>query len=155
VDKTATLTDNGTYTIDLEAYATGTPAITSIIDGIPLDVVLVLDQSGSLFSGDGGGSLETLKSSVTSFIEALKTNGEAFGVNHRVSICGFASAAKQGASGVKHYGLSYANDIQDNAWINTGLFVNGQFKDYGTLEYIPVESVDDIVSDRYNLGYWL
>ena len=149
LDKEATLESNGTYTIDLEAFATGTPASTIIKDGIPLDVVLVIDQSGSLFTGDGGGSLETLKNSVTSFIETLKTNGEAFGVNHRVSICGFASSAKQGASGVKHYGLSYANNIQDNAWINTGLFVNGQFKDYGTLEYIPVESVDDIVSSRY------
>ena len=149
VDKKATLEDNGTYTIDLEAYATGTPVTTSIIDGVPLDVVLVLDQSGSLFSGDGGGSLAALKSSVTTFVEALKTNGEAFGVNHRVAVCGFASGAKQGASGIVEHGLSYANNNQDNAWVNTGLFVNGQFKDYGTLEYIPVESVEDIVSGKY------
>lgn len=46
LNKTATLTDNGTYTIDLEAYATGESV--TIKTTKPTDVVLVLDVSGSM-----------------------------------------------------------------------------------------------------------
>lgn len=46
VSKTATLEDDGTYTIDLEAYATGETVTT--VTQKPTDVVLVLDVSGSM-----------------------------------------------------------------------------------------------------------
>lgn len=48
VDKTATLEDDGTYTIKLSAYATGQTTTETIKTGKPLDIVLVLDQSGSM-----------------------------------------------------------------------------------------------------------
>lgn len=48
VDKTATLEDDGTYTINLSAYATGQTTTETIKTGKPLDIVLVLDQSGSM-----------------------------------------------------------------------------------------------------------
>ena len=48
VDKTATLEDDGTYTIELSAYATGQTTTETIKTGNPLDIVLVLDQSGSM-----------------------------------------------------------------------------------------------------------
>lgn len=48
VDKTATLEDDGTYTIELSAYATGRTTTETIKTGEPLDIVLVLDQSGSM-----------------------------------------------------------------------------------------------------------
>lgn len=48
VDKTATLEDDGTYTIELSAYATGQTTTETIKTGEPLDIVLVLDQSGSM-----------------------------------------------------------------------------------------------------------
>lgn len=48
VDKTATLEDDGTYTINLSAYATGRTTTETIKTGKPLDIVLVLDQSGSM-----------------------------------------------------------------------------------------------------------
>ena len=48
VDKTATLEDDGTYTIELSAYATGQTTTEIIKTGKPLDIVLVLDQSGSM-----------------------------------------------------------------------------------------------------------
>lgn len=40
--------DDGTYTITLEAYATGSQIITEVTEDIPTDIVLVLDQSGSM-----------------------------------------------------------------------------------------------------------
>lgn len=46
--KTATANADGTYTITLEAYATGSKVISEIQKDIPTDIVLVLDQSGSM-----------------------------------------------------------------------------------------------------------
>ena len=46
--KTATANDDGTYTITLEAYATGEKVITDITEDVPTDIILVLDQSGSM-----------------------------------------------------------------------------------------------------------
>ena len=155
VDKTATLTDNGTYTIDLEAYATGTPIITSITEGIPLDVVLVIDQSGSLHTNGGtydGVPLQMLKESVSEFVETLKANGEAYGVDHRISMCGFGSRAKQGPSGLSAAGYTYAGANDDNAWINTGLFVDGEFRDYATVNYTRITSPDQINNGKYYTG---
>ena len=48
LSKTAVANDDGTYTIQLEAYATGSKVTTSIQKDIPTDIVLVLDQSGSM-----------------------------------------------------------------------------------------------------------
>lgn len=46
--KTAEENDDGTYTINLEAYATGKKIITEVTEDVPTDIVLVLDQSGSM-----------------------------------------------------------------------------------------------------------
>lgn len=48
VSKTATANDNGTYTITLEAYATGEKIISEVKKDVPTDIILVLDQSGSM-----------------------------------------------------------------------------------------------------------
>ncbi len=149
LDKNAVLTDDGTYTINLEAYATSGSTTETITSGVPLDVVLVMDQSGSLVS-DGEDRLTTLKESVNAFLEFLRENGEEYGVNHRVAICGFASHSKQNNSGLASEGFSYANDTRDNAWTNTGIFVNGEFRDYGTVEYTELTAASQIsTSGRY------
>lgn len=51
LSKTARLEDDGTYTINLEAYATGKTTTTITKEAVPLDIVLVLDQSGSMSEG--------------------------------------------------------------------------------------------------------
>ena len=153
LDKEATLTGDGTYTIDLNAYATGTPSITSITEGVPLDVVLVVDQSGSLHNLDEVTNLDKLKSAVSALVGELKVNGEAFGISHRVAICGFASGDKDGGTTEK-LGFSYAGSNKDTAWLNTGLFVNGVFKDYGTVEYTQVTDVKNIsIAKGYSVKY--
>lgn len=88
-NKTATLTDDGTYTINLEAYATGstTTVTTPVKSGVPLDIVLVLDQSGSM-SGDLG----NLRTAVNSFITSIESNASEYNVDHRIAIVGFAGA---------------------------------------------------------------
>lgn len=46
LDKTATLQDDGTYTIQMEAFSTGES--TTVMTQTPTDIVLVLDVSGSM-----------------------------------------------------------------------------------------------------------
>ena len=48
ITKNAVANEDGTYTITLEAYATGSQIITEVTEDIPTDIVLVLDQSGSM-----------------------------------------------------------------------------------------------------------
>lgn len=48
VDKTVQDNHDGTYTISLEAFATGNAIVTETSEAIPTDIVLVLDQSGSM-----------------------------------------------------------------------------------------------------------
>ena len=48
ISKTATANSDGTYTVTLEAYATGSKIISEVKKDIPTDIVLVLDQSGSM-----------------------------------------------------------------------------------------------------------
>ena len=48
VNKTAKLNPDGTYTITLEAFATGEKITSQISKDVPTDIILVLDQSGSM-----------------------------------------------------------------------------------------------------------
>lgn len=48
VNKTAVANKDGTYTITLEAYGTGDKVTTTVTNEKPTDIVLVLDQSGSM-----------------------------------------------------------------------------------------------------------
>ena len=54
ISKTATANGDGSYTITLEAFATGSTVITEQKTDIPTDIVLVLDQSGSMNDPIGG-----------------------------------------------------------------------------------------------------
>ena len=53
ISKTAKANDDGSYTITLEAFATGSKVITEQKTDIPTDIVLVLDQSGSMANDIG------------------------------------------------------------------------------------------------------
>lgn len=55
LSKTATATGNGNYKIRLEAYTTG--KVTTTTSTVPVDIVLVLDQSGSMAYDFNGKSL--------------------------------------------------------------------------------------------------
>lgn len=48
INKTATANGDGSYTITLEAYATGEKFISEVTEDVPTDIILVLDQSGSM-----------------------------------------------------------------------------------------------------------
>ena len=94
--KTATLNPDGTYTISIESYTTGT--VTTSTKTTPVDIVLVLDQSGSMcfsFAGDKNGSNErqtAMKQAVNNFISAVneKYSNDA---DHRMALVKFGSGA--------------------------------------------------------------
>lgn len=61
ISKTATANGDGSYTITLEAYATGSKVISEVKEDVPTDIVLVLDQSGSMADDIGTVSFEQYK----------------------------------------------------------------------------------------------
>ena len=91
VIKTATPKEdgNGKATIDMEAYVTGT--VTTTTQSTPLDIVLVLDQSGSMEN-----NLSQLKTAVTNFINTITADATEHNVDHRIAVVGFASGNSWG-----------------------------------------------------------
>lgn len=146
LDKTATLEDDGTYTIRMEAFATGTPVTTEIITGKPLDIVLVIDQSGSIIDN---AYLTDLRNAVESFISAVADNGKTIGKTHRIAVAGFASARIEdvitcsintsATHGADRY--VWAEGSSYDYWTNTGIYLSdGSFKNYESIELVPISS---------------
>lgn len=83
--------DDGTKgEVVLETYVTGS-SITSI-SSVPNDIVLVVDQSGSMTENMGGQSrLVALRNAVTTFINNVLEDSQNTGAKHKIAIVGFAS----------------------------------------------------------------
>ncbi|MFR2565366.1 MAG: vWA domain-containing protein, partial [Anaerovoracaceae bacterium] len=99
LSKKVTKNEDGTYKISLEAYTTG--KVTTTTKTIPVDIVLVLDQSGSMaYDFDGNSTSDNtkrrqyaMKQAVNNFINEVnkKYSEEA---DHRISVVTFGSGAK-------------------------------------------------------------
>lgn len=135
MSKQLTLMSDGTYTINLEAYATGESQTVTQKSGVPLDIVLVIDQSGSMAYNDNGNNtsnaddrrMTKLKTAVTSFVASISANAKEFNVEHKIAMVGYASDQETGPS--KYIpGIGYNGS--GKYWVNTGLYVNGSFKNY-------------------------
>lgn len=109
--------DGDTYKIQLESWVTG--KVEQTTGSAPLDIVLVLDQSGSM----EGEKLSNLKAAVTNFVAAINADADAHNVEHHIAIVGFASNRNEGGS-----------NYESGAWYNTGIFVNGKLKNYQTYQ---------------------
>ncbi len=143
MEKTATDNKDGTYRIALDAYITGSVHTETVSQ--PLDVVMIMDQSGSMKEKYNGSSTvtvnEALKTAATNFISAVKQNSvDNNDVSHRIGLVKFASNGEQLALG-SQYG---ANDY-DGAAAFRGLMkdvsnptaYNDLFR-YGIDKLIPV-----------------
>lgn len=99
--KNTVLEDDGTYTITLEAYSTGTVTTTTVTKNVPLDIVLVLDQSGSMaynFDGENPNTIAerrqyAMRNAVNSFIAAVADKYVADESDHRMALVTFGSNA--------------------------------------------------------------
>ena len=96
VNKYVSENATGGYSLTLEAYAANQQTTTTTTT--PLDIVLVLDVSGSMaynFNGRQENDPEkqritALKTAVNSFIDSVAENAASSGANHRISIVKFA-----------------------------------------------------------------
>lgn len=75
INKTATDDGDGTYTIQLEAYATGSKVTTEVTEDIPTDIILVLDQSGSMNDPMGSITYTKYRSTQNSYYYQRRHNG--------------------------------------------------------------------------------
>lgn len=91
--KTATVNPDGTYTISIESYTTGT--VTTSTKTTPVDIVLVLDQSGSMSDSFTGASNRqaAMQQAVNNFIDAVKLKYDAEKADHRMSVVTFSNSA--------------------------------------------------------------
>lgn len=129
LDKTAALVDNGTYTINLETYTLDNPVTTQILNNTPLDVVLVIDQSGSIIQK---GYLDELQAALDHFIATLAYHGRQNEVDHRIAIVGYAGDDDEPptSTDTSQYPIAGGNTTN---WVNTGVFdSNGDFHPYPT-----------------------
>ena len=119
LDKTATLEDDGSYTIDMEAFATGKTTTQTIEKGVPLDIVLVLDQSGSMEQDLGKGKKQdALKTAAKNFVDAVYQDGQKHHVEHRIGIASFA-------------GGNESKDHKKYRYMHTGIYDKmGEFVGY-------------------------
>ncbi len=130
INKTAVLENNGTYTITLDTYTKNNPITTLIQQNTPLDIVLVLDQSGSMYTSYfGPNPVDDLKEAVNNFITLIADHGRTNAIDHRIAIVGFGSDGEH--TGASAYGAPVAGQASNGTWVNTGVFdSNGDFHIY-------------------------
>lgn len=96
VNKYVSVDEEGNYSLTLEAYAEN--KVTSTTTTTPLDIVLVLDTSGSMdepFGNGQGSRLSALKTAVDSFIGKVAENARKTEANHQISIVTFDDDASR------------------------------------------------------------
>lgn len=130
--------DSGVVT--LEAFVTGSSIVVSTV--VPTDIVIVVDQSGSMSQNFSGNQtkLQALKNAVTSFVQNVQENASEHGVDHKVAIVGFAMG-NQSAGGIQAYynteiltptEVNYQN-ITTTDWQNALLLANDNGQVNGAL----------------------
>lgn len=85
--------ENGEVAITLSASAASRQVRVESQDTKPVDVVLVLDQSGSMAETLGANQTkrDALANCATTFVSALQANAVKTGADHRVALVGFAN----------------------------------------------------------------
>ncbi len=126
---TQTQDENGEYQITLESFITGEVAIEN--KEIPTDIILVLDQSGSMafeFDGYGFNSGETpdyadsrqvgMQKAVADFIISVGKEAKANNVDHKVGLVTFGENSSTLSNYSTNYGTGYT--WKDSSFTNTG-----------------------------------
>ncbi len=112
--------------IRLETFVTGSTVITE--HHIPTDIVVVVDQSGSMaynFNGQqsnyNNSRRKALKDALTNFCQTVQTDAATTQCNHKIAVVGFASG---------YYEEDYWGDITWD-WTNTNILSTESVEPYG------------------------
>lgn len=122
VNKTAKLQSDGTYKITLESYVTGNVTVDTTYTTTPCDIVLVLDQSGSMKENMSNTTrLAALQTAANNFIDGVAASAKKTGADHRIAIVGFAGDGNEYGKGKDYQGK----------YMNTELFIGSNQYNYG------------------------
>lgn len=139
--KSAELQSDGTYKISLEAYAKGEVKVDTTTTTVPCDIVLVLDQSGSMAYDFNGKSTSTnsnrrqyaLKEAAKNFITNVSKNASDNKVNHKIALVTFGSNSSI-ISGSKTASTSFVSLYSEN---NPNQNTNGTNSLLGNISGLP------------------
>lgn len=148
ISKTAVANGDGTYTITLEAYATGSKVITESKEDVPTDIVLVLDQSGSMEENMSTYSFRAYTNKSNSAYYNLRHNNSSYNATknlyYQLDDGSYASVSVTRAQGEATYSYvecpsNWVNDAEgswgsdpDDYWkySNDNLFVKNAVDEY-------------------------
>jgi len=138
LEKNAVLEEDGSYSIQLDLHAKNPPVITILERNTPLDIALVLDQSGSIVQS---GYLDELQQAVNNFVNLIADHGRSHEVDHRIAVVGYAGDYDEPptSTDTSQYPIAGGNTTN---WVNTGTFdSNGDFHPYPVtgFHYTPYE----------------
>lgn len=157
LDKNAKLQSDGTYTVTLEAYAKGrvetTPAVMK-----PCDIVLVLDQSGSMqWNFDGSNQnpsynnsrQKALRDAATNFIKEVSKNAREKKVDHNIAIVTFGDSASLESNFVSLYNESDANqNTTGEASLKNTITSLGQSPSGATQTDLGMKEANDLIKSE-------
>ena len=158
ISKTAKANGDGSYTITLEAYATGSKVITEQKTDIPTDIILVLDQSGSMAWDMGSVSFGPYNNKKNSAHYANRHNGGNenlyyFDVNSKayypVSVEVVQTSTPKKLDSLKNYATSWGQITDGCYWY----YRDNLYEKVGE-EYKPVTLTRDRISTGLISGYY-
>lgn len=128
ISKNATANDDGTYTVELEAYATGESIVTEITQDVPTDIVLVLDQSGSMENNMQTTTFSSYGTRSNDYFYVRRHNGGNNNLWHKLEDGSYVSVSVERVTQVSHSVItgqdnSYYYDNRNNLY----QLVNGEF----------------------------
>ena len=123
ISKTATKNTDGTYTITLEAYATGSKVISEVTKDVPADIVLVLDQSGSMKDDMNTYSFRPYSGKTNSEFYDLRHNNGDKNLYFQLAGGGYAEVSVQRVSDLSYKPIenesnSYYYQNQNNLYVS-------------------------------------
>lgn len=125
VAKTAVKNDDGTYTITLEAYATGSKVISEVKKDIPTDIVLVLDQSGSMSDDIGTVSFSEIRyNRDNESLYSRRFNGGSKDLYYQLSDGGYVQVNVSKTETASYTEITLYKNNPDYGWDYTNLYEN-------------------------------
>lgn len=168
ISKTATKNADGTYTITLDAYATGSKVISEVKTDVPADIVLVLDQSGSM-SNNMGTEKFSLYQDTQTFLGTIyhtrnqdyyevRHNGGDGNLWHKLEDGSYVSVSvtKQEFTSYKELSTKLPNYATNWGQLTTDCYyyyANNLYEKVGEDSYQPVTLTQSQSGDRWNPTY--